>query len=76
MIDYLAIDEVAQESNNWNQRYRDNLDKLRMGDVFQVAAVVKCLVRRDQRKGLSPGERKMYLTARNVLLAELCAAGG
>lgn len=76
VVDYLKSDEVMDESDNWNQRYRDNLDKLRIGDIFSVAEVVKCLIRRDREKGLSAGERKMYLTARQVLLAELTASSG
>ena len=72
----LTDDCYAQESDNWNQRYRDNLDKLRGGELREVAEVVKCLVRRDRERGLSSGERKMYLTARQVLLAELAAATG
>ena len=76
VVDYLKSDDVMDESDNWNQRYRDNLDKLRIGDIFSVAEVVKCLVRRDREKGLSAGERKMYLTARQVLLAELTASSG
>ena len=76
VVDYLKSDDVMDESDNWNQRYRDNLDKLRIGDIFSVAEVVKCLIRRDREKGLSAGERKMYLTARQVLLAELTASSG
>lgn len=64
------------ESDNWNQRYRDNLDKLRQGEIYGVADVVKCLIKRDREKGLSAGERKMFLTAKQVLLAELVAASG
>ena len=41
-----------------------------------VADVVKCLMKRDQERGLSAGERKMYMTARQVLVAELCASSG
>ena len=76
VIDSLQNEVYAQESDNWNQRYRDNLDKLREGNLYNVAEVVKCLMRRDQEKGLSAGERKMYLTARQVLVAELSAATG
>ncbi len=76
VISSLMNDEYAQESDNWNQRYRDNLDKLREGRVQNVAEVVKCLMRRDQQRGLSAGERKMFLTARQVLVAELSAATG
>lgn len=76
VVDYLKNDEVSIESDNWNQRYRDNLDKLREGNIFSVAEVVKCLIARDREKGLSTGERKMFLTARQVLVAELAAASG
>ncbi len=75
VMEYLAA-EICEESDNWNQRYRDNLEKLRRGEVYGVADVVKCLIRRDKEKGLSAGERKMLLTARQVLLAELTAASG
>lgn len=75
VVDYLRQD-TCQESDSWNQRYRDNLDKLRLGDIYGVADVVKCLVKRDRDRGLSAGERKMYITARQVLLAELMAASG
>ena len=66
----------VQMSSNWNQRYRDNLDKLREGNIFSVADVVKCLNRREHEKGLSAGERKMLATARQVLLAEISTACG
>ncbi|MDD3920962.1 MAG: CarD family transcriptional regulator [Eubacteriales bacterium] len=75
VIRYLQ-EETCEESDSWNQRYRDNLDKLRQGEVYGVADVVKCLIKRDRDRGLSAGERKMYLTARQVLLAELIAASG
>jgi len=76
VIAFLEEDGCSNESDNWNQRYRDNLNKLREGDIFGVADVVKCLIHRDQEKGLSAGERKMYLTARQVLVAELAASSG
>lgn len=76
VVKFLKEDGCSDESDNWNQRYRDNLNKLRVGDIFGVADVVKCLIRRDREKGLSAGERKMYLTARQVLIAELAASSG
>lgn len=76
VVQFLETEDCSEESDNWNQRYRENLDKLRLGDIFSVADVVKCLIRRDRDKGLSAGERKMYLTARQVLVAELAASSG
>lgn len=73
-IRFLQDDTVLQESDNWNQRYRDNLEKLRKGSIIDVAQVVKALLKREKEKGLSAGERKMFLTARQVLVAELAAA--
>ena len=75
VIDYMKT-EPCEESDNWNQRYRDNHAKLRGGNIYDVADVVKCLKRRDELRGLSAGERKMLLTARQVLLAELVTASG
>lgn len=63
------------EDANWNRRYRMNLDKLRSGDIFDVAEVVKCLAVRDMLKGLSAGEKKMLQTARRFLLGEMRMAG-
>ena len=76
VVEYLKADGCSTESDNWNQRYRENLDKLKQGDALVVADVVKCLMRRDRERGLSAGERKMYLTARQVLVAELSASSG
>ena len=76
VLAYLADGSCRDESDNWNQRYRDNLDKLREGNIFSVADVVKCLNRREREKGLSAGERKMLATARQVLLAEISTACG
>jgi len=59
---------------NWNQRYRENLLKIRTGDIFEVADVFKSLKVRDIEKGLSTGERKMLNTAKQILLSELFLA--
>lgn len=75
VIKYLK-ETPCPESDNWNQRYRDNYAKLRGGNIYDVADVVKCLKKRDSGKGLSAGERKMLLTAQQVLLAELSTASG
>ena len=56
---------------NWNKRYRENMLKIRSGDIDSVAVVVKNLMYRDRQKGLSTGERKMLTTAKQILLSEL-----
>lgn len=63
-------------SANWNRRYRANMEKIRSGDVFLVAEVVRNLTLRDKKKGLSTGERKMLDNARQILISELVLAQG
>lgn len=55
----------------WNQRYRENMVRIKSGDLLEVAQVVKSLTRRDNARGLSTGERKMLHTARQILISEL-----
>jgi len=61
-------------SQNWNRRYRANLEKIKSGNIFEVAEVVRNLVNRDKEKGLSSGERKMLDNARQILISELALA--
>lgn len=61
-------------TQNWNKRYRENMDKLKSGDLFKVASVVKGLMCRDNERGLSTGERKMLHSAKQILISELVIA--
>ena len=61
---------------NWNKRYRDNTDRMRTGDILEVAAVVRNLVRTDRTKPLSTGEKKLLSTAKQILESELIYVGG
>lgn len=63
-----------EENNNWNKRYRENMDRLKTGDVEEVADVVNSLMLRDKEKGLSTGERKMLDNAKKILYSELILA--
>ncbi|NPV71741.1 MAG: CarD family transcriptional regulator [Firmicutes bacterium] len=63
-------------SSNWNRRYRANLEKIKSGNIYEVAEVVRNLVLRDREKGLSTGERKMLDSARQILVSELVLAKG
>lgn len=63
--------EMSKMSSNWNRRYRANMDKIRSGNVFQVAEVVRNLSIRDNEKGLSTGERKMLENAKRILVSEI-----
>ncbi|MBA1336433.1 MAG: CarD-like transcriptional regulator [Firmicutes bacterium] len=57
--------------SNWNRRYRVNMDKIKSGDILEVADVVRNLMLRDREKGLSTGERKMLNNAKQILVSEL-----
>lgn len=61
-------------STNWNRRYRANLEKIKSGNIYEVAEVVRNLIQRDKEKGLSSGEKKMLENARQILISELVLA--
>ncbi len=61
-------------NNNWNQRYRENIEKMKSGDLVDVATVAKTLLLRDNKKSLSNAERKMLSNAKNILISELVLA--
>ncbi|MCR4771034.1 MAG: CarD family transcriptional regulator [Oscillospiraceae bacterium] len=58
-------------NTNWNRRYRENMTKIKSGDLLEVATVIKGLMARDSEKGLSTGERKMLRSAKQILISEL-----
>ncbi len=61
-------------NENWNARYRENLDKVMKSDLFEIGKVVKELILREQAKPLSTGERKMLASAKNIFLSEIVLA--
>lgn len=67
-------DTDSAMSTNWNRRYRANMEKIKSGNIYEVAEVVKNLSIRDKEKGLSTGERKMLENARQILISELVLA--
>ena len=64
----------TEMSNNWNKRYRDNMEKMRSGDIYEVADVVRNLSFKQKEKGLSTGEKKMLNNAKQILVSELTLA--
>jgi CarD family transcriptional regulator len=66
--------ECTAMSTNWNRRYRSNLEKIKSGDIYEVADVVRNLASREREKGLSTGERKMLDSAKEILVSELILA--
>ena len=69
----LSQDETEMEKN-WNKRYRDNMDKLKSGDIYEIADVVRNLSFKHKEKGLSTGEKKMLENAKQILVSELVLA--
>ena len=70
-----AISGIQIEmTQNWNKRYRENMLKIRSGDLLEVASVIKGLRLREKGRGLSTGERKMLNSAKQILLSELVLA--
>ena len=70
----LESDETEM-SMNWNKRYRDNMDKMKSGDIYKIADVVRNLAFKQKDKGsLSTGEKKMFSNARQILISELVLA--
>jgi len=70
-----VLSDVSGEMpGNWNRRYRDNMEKIKSGDILEVARVVRNLTHMDQLKGLSTGERKMLSDSRQILVSELLLA--
>lgn len=70
VISILKSDKSTMPQN-WNRRYRINMDRIKSGDIFEIAAVVRNLLMRDMEKGLSTGERKMLSSAKQMLLSEM-----
>lgn len=66
--------EQTKMSTNWNRRYRANMEKIKSGDIYEVAEVVRNLTLRDYEKGLSTGERKMLENSRQILVSEIVLA--
>ena len=59
---------------NWNRRFKHNREKMKTGDIFELAEVVRNLSLRDQDKGLSTGEKQMFVKAKKILVSELMYA--
>ncbi len=70
-----AIPDLAVETNsNWNKRYQENMTRLKSGDLYEVARVIKTLVQRESQRGLSTGERKMLYNAKQIMISEIVLA--
>jgi CarD family transcriptional regulator len=73
VLDVLRVPE-GKAAVNWSRRFKANYEKLRSGDIYQVAEVVRNLATREKDKGLSAGEKRMLTKAKQILLSELAVA--
>ena len=67
-------DECSEMPKNWNRRFKHNRDKIKTGDIYELAEVVRNLAVREAEKGLSTGEKQMFTRARKILASELMYA--
>lgn len=61
---------------NWNKRYKMNLEKVKSGDIFELANVINDLMQRDIKRGLSTGERKMLNDSKHLFISEVALSTG
>ena len=66
--------QCSEMPKNWNRRFKHNRDKIKTGDIYELAEVVRNLAVREQDKGLSTGEKQMYTRAKKILASEMMYA--
>ena len=70
----VLADDVSEMPKNWNRRFKHNRDKIKTGDIYELAEVVRNLGLREHEKGLSTGEKQMFTRAKKILASELMYA--
>jgi CarD family transcriptional regulator len=70
----VLADDVSEMPKNWNRRFKHNRDKIKTGDIYELAEVVRNLALRETEKGLSTGEKQMFTRAKKILASELMYA--
>jgi len=70
----VLADDVSEMPKNWNRRFKHNRDKIKTGDIYELAEVVRNLAIREFDKGLSTGEKQMFTRAKKILASELMYA--
>ena len=82
VIDETTVEQVLKAlrgsgttmPKNWNRRFKHNRDKIKTGDIYELAEVVRNLAIREHQKGLSTGEKQMFTRAKKILASELMYA--
>src|SRR4029077_3087002 len=70
----VLADDISDMPKNWNRRFKHNRDKIKTGDIYELAEVVRNLAIREHEKGLSTGEKQMFTRAKKILASELMYA--
>lgn len=73
VIEYFKKTDILYDAN-WNKRYRENLERIKSGNIYYIAEVFKGLLKREKERGLSTGERKMLTSAKQIIISELILA--
>lgn len=74
VVEILKADKTKM-SKNWSQRYRQNLEAIKTGDIYEIAEIVRNLTILDMSKGLSASEKKMLTKSKRILVSELVISG-
>lgn len=74
MLEILKDRKISKMPSNWNRRYKFNLDKIKTGDIKEYAEVFRNLSLKEQKKGLSMGEKKMLENVRSLIIGEIACA--
>ena len=73
-VQAVLSDECSEMPKNWNRRFKHNRDKIKTGDIYELAEVVRNLAIRESEKGLSTGEKQMFTRTKKILASELMYA--
>ncbi len=71
VLEVLSENDKVKMPTNWNRRYRFNMDRIKTGDINEIAGVVRFLEKIDKEKSLSTGERKMLTGAKQIIVSEM-----
>lgn len=75
ILDEFGLKQL-KEDDNWSRRYRDNMLRIKSGNIEEVSSVLFLLMKRERDRGLSTGERKMMVSARQIFVSEISLAIG
>jgi CarD family transcriptional regulator len=75
-VEDVLSSESTPMDDNWNRRNRENMERLKTGDILEVAGVIRNLLRVDRVKRLSTGEKKLLMNARQILASEVAVVTG